>query len=125
MEADAASGSTEKNENAGLSGRVNWVKIKKDALDMEVVLENHYAFPVHFNSGGWKMTVNNIAGDFHFQKFSGNMGPGSSDRALVSFDFKGSGKKLSGPAILTLDHVYAENSKQKIAPLVIKFNVNQ
>jgi hypothetical protein len=108
---------------AGLSGSVNWIKNRKTHLVIDVTLENHYAFPIHFTQDGWKLTVDGMAGTVRGKSLADTLAPGATETQLLTFDFFGA-KSLDGEALFILSGIYTDDHDHKILPLTMKFNAS-
>jgi hypothetical protein len=108
---------------AGLSGSVNWMNNRKTYLVIEVTLENHYAFPIHFTQDGWKLTVDGMAGTIRGKSLADTLAPGATETQILKFDFFGA-KSLDGEALFILSGIYTDDHDHKILPLTMKFNAS-
>lgn len=124
MEYGASQIKSNETANQSLEARVNWLKDKEDAVDLQVVLRNDYKqvitlkyHEMKLELGGEKPAlVNPRPGTFELQ-------PGESATRELVFRFFGEPKKRPGPAKFTITNIMAgpmEKPGKKLPDVVME-----
>lgn len=111
--------------NKALSISVQWIKNKKDKIDILATIKNTYEVPVTFKRKDITLTVEGKSGIISKNDFSGELAAaGGSERGLLIFSFE---EKLpeTGKATLTIDNIKSEDGKKSYPPLKIDLPVGQ
>lgn len=113
-------------EHKGLSVAVEWIKNKRNAIDMSLTFHNGNSHPLHFNRESVKATFNGQDGAL-VKDLDVSLGAGESVSEIVSFRFHPKIPK-TGSLVLILDPIYkgatTSGNKEKLPKFTRDFPIN-
>lgn len=84
---------------------LEWVKNKRDSLDVRLIQHNGYGHTIHFRQNSILLTFNGQKGELNEKEFPVELAPGATQADTLIFKFKPKVSK-TGTATLTIDPIY-------------------
>lgn len=93
-------------ETKGYSIAVEWVKNKRDSLDIRLTHHNGYSHPIHFRTNSVSLSFNDRSGVLNEKTYNVELAAGGNQTDTVKFKFHPKIEK-HGKATLTIDPIYS------------------